>query len=141
MTSSLRSKTNQGFTLVELLIATVVTIVGLLALALLIVYGTRLQISSREADTADALAREKIEELRVIDSSDPELSPGGNLNSNVADHFDVATVTSGTTFTRRWTVALDPSGNHDVTVAVVSSELSVPLPTIQIRALLPGDSQ
>ena len=87
-------------------------------------------MASRDTNMANSLAREKIEELRITDPSDPQRSPGGDLQSDVANHFDVVSSTSGTTFTRRWTVAMDPSGKQDVTVAVIPGAQSIPRPTI-----------
>ena len=125
---------DRGFTLIELLISTVVAVTGLVAIALLIGYGTQMQVSSRDTNMASALAREKMEQLRIVDPSDPQRALGGDLSSNVANHFDTVSSTSGTTFTRRWTVALDPSGKQDVTVAVIQSGQGR---TIQFRTLLP----
>ena len=124
----------RGFTLIGLLISTVIAVTGLIAIALLISYGTQMQVSSRDTNMASSLAREKMEQLRIVDPSDPQRSLGGDLSSNVANHFDTVSSTSGTTFTRRWTVALDPSGKQDVTVAVVQSSQGQ---TIQFRTLLP----
>ena len=124
----------RGFTLIGLLISTVIAVTGLIAIALLISYGTQMQVSSRDTNMASSLAREKMEQLRIVDPSDPQRSLGGDLSSNVANHFDTVSSTSGTTFTRRWTVALAPSGKQDVTVAVVQSSQGQ---TIQFRTLLP----
>ena len=56
-------RSDKGFSLIECLIAMVITTVGLLAAAGLIVVGVRLQVESRDATSANALARAKIEEL------------------------------------------------------------------------------
>lgn len=131
-----KSREEEGFTLIEVLIAMVVAVVGVMAVALLIIYGIRLQAFSRDATMANALAKAKIEQLRVTDPTDPERQPGGDLNNNVANHFDIP---AGTIFIRRWTVdvpAAGPAGTQDITVAVVSSDATVQLPPVQIRLLL-----
>ena len=55
-----KQKSESGFSLIECLIAMVITTVGLLAVAQLIVVGVRLQTESRDATAATALARAKM---------------------------------------------------------------------------------
>jgi len=125
-----------GFTLIETMIAMVVTMVGVMAVSLLIIYGIRLQAFSRDATIANAFAKAKIEQLRVTDAADPQRSLGGSLTANVANHFD--TPPSTILFIRRWVVAAGPAGTQDIIVTVVWSNPNSrdPLPPIQIRALL-----
>ncbi|MDA2925010.1 prepilin-type N-terminal cleavage/methylation domain-containing protein [Acidobacteria bacterium AH-259-L09] len=125
---------SRGFSLVELLIAMLITVVGVLAVATLILYAIQLQSFSRDTSQAQALAQEKMEELRIVDPTDPQRSVGGDLNSNVANHYDEP---AGTIFVRRWVVAGGPAGTQDLTIAVVSNVLNVQIGTVQIRALLP----
>jgi Tfp pilus assembly protein PilV len=99
----MRQKDQTGVTLIEVLIAMIVTVVGVVAVATLITYGIGLQVLSRDTSRANSLAKAKIEQLRIIPSSDPQLSLGGDLSSNVSDHFDTP---AG--FVRRWVVAAGP---------------------------------
>ena len=122
-----------GFTMVELLIAMVIFVVGVLAVSALILYGIRLQAFSRDATMANAVAKQKIEQLRVSPPGDPQRALGGDLDNNIADHFDIP---QGTAFIRRWVVAPGPAGTQDVTVAVVPSNPNMRLPPVQIRVLL-----
>lgn len=122
-----------GFSLVEVLIATVVFVVGVMAVSVLIIQGMRLQVSSRDVTMANALAREKVEQLRNLDPADPQRAVGGNLVSNVTGHFDI---TGGTDFVRRWVVAPGPKDTQDVTVYVFSTDPNVVTPPVQIRVLL-----
>ncbi len=138
-----KQRKQRGFSLVELMVAMVVTVVGVMAVSLLILYGIRLQSFSRDATIANAFAKAKMEQLRVTNAADPQRSLGGSLTANVANHFDTPPGT--TLFIRRWVVAAGPAGTQDITVAVVlrppvvpndPNAQSVQLPPVQIRALL-----
>lgn len=132
MQKSAEARRQGGFSLVELLVAMVVTTIAIVGVATLLVSGIRLQTLSREATMANALAKAKIEELRTIAPEDPRRSVGGSLDADVADHFDLPSPR----LVRRWQVMAGPDGTQDVAI-VVLSRLSEPLPRIQIRVLLP----
>jgi prepilin-type N-terminal cleavage/methylation domain-containing protein len=104
----------RGFSLVELLVATAITAVCSLAVALMILYGTRLGAAAREATLASSLARARLERLRVLPRGAAQRQPGGSLSADVPAHFD-----RQGRFTERWTVAAGPAGTQDVTVAVL----------------------
>ena len=130
-----KQRGQSGFTLVETLVAMVIFVVGVLAVAMLILYGIRLQAFSREVTRSNAFAKAKIEELRV---TTPRPVIGGDLNNNVAGYFDIRPLPPDPpNFTRRWVVAAGPAGTLDVTVAVVARIPNMQLPTVQIRAFLP----
>ena len=127
-------RSDKGFTLVEVLVSLVVLSVGLLSVSGMIVYGVRQQSFSRDVTVMNSMARAKIERLRVTEPGNVERANGGDLNSNVADHFDTPPGTTG--FVRRWVLATGPAGTQDLTVAVISLNPRVGLPRVQIRALL-----
>ena len=83
-----RARSSHGFSLLELLIALVVFVIGVLGVASLLVSGIHMQTLSRNATQASAFAEAKVEELRVIDLTDLQRSVGGALDSNVASHYD-----------------------------------------------------
>ena len=112
--------------------ASPVVVVGVVGAATLIFYAIGLQVLSRDSTMANTLATAKIEELRMIDGSDPRLAIGGDLDSNVADHFDTPTG-----FTRRWVVAAGPADTLDVTLrAIVDASASQTRPQVEIQVLL-----
>ena len=130
-----QENTQSGMTLIEVLISMVVTIVGVTAAANLILYGVTLQILSRDSSMATGLAKAKIEELRITPSTDSQLSVGGDLDSNVTDHFDAPTG-----FARRWLVAAGKADTLDVTVRVISENPTAKAnASIDIRVLLEED--
>jgi type II secretory pathway pseudopilin PulG len=66
----------RGAFLVELLITVVILAVGLLALGQLFPAGSRSQLSSRMASTAEYYSQQKAEELQGLTAADPNLSAG-----------------------------------------------------------------
>jgi prepilin-type N-terminal cleavage/methylation domain-containing protein len=135
-----KSGQTRGFTLIESMISMMIFVVGGLAMAGLIAHGVRMQAFSRDTSMANAAARAKVEELRVIPRTDARRSSGGSLTGDVPNHFDTP---AGTSFARRWTVASGPAGTQDVTMAVTwTSTLNSTDPnqrqrTLQLRVLLP----
>ncbi len=106
----------QGFTLLECVIALVITLIGVLAVYALIAYSVQMHVTSRNTATANTLAKAKVEELknsnRVI---------GGDLNSNVTGYFD----TPAANIVRRWQVAAGPQGIETVAVRMISNNPGV----------------
>ena len=110
-----------GFTLVEVLICTLILTVGMLAIAALLGVTTQMQIGARESARSTRLAQDKIDELMRLDlDSDPEVALGGDLDANDEDHFEtLASPLSGITI--RWLVAAGPTDDTRVlTVRVVN---------------------
>ncbi|MGH9902280.1 MAG: type IV pilus modification PilV family protein, partial [Pyrinomonadaceae bacterium] len=75
-----------GFSLVECMIAMLITIVGVLAVEALIVNAITMQKFSRESTEAIALARAAVEEMGARPRA--ARAVGGDLNSNVNNYFD-----------------------------------------------------
>ncbi len=121
-----------GFTLVEVLVAMLILIVGVLAVTIMMFYGVRLQTMSRDGTMATSLAKAQVEQLRVLPATAPERQDGGSLTNNVANHFDQV----DNYFTRRWVVTAGPANTQDITVAVLSSNPRVFFPPVQIRVLV-----
>lgn len=106
----------KGFTLLELLIALAILAVGLLGLAGLHVAAIRGNMSGFKLSAASAVAQERIEQLKALDSSDALLSAGAhpdewgpidiqgvlyNSSYTIQDNTPV-TGTSTITFTVSW---------------------------------------
>jgi len=108
-----------GLTLVEVLISTLVLTVGLVGIAGLLAVTTQAQIGARESARSVRLAQEKIDELLKLPFNDAAVAVGGNLDADVADHFEAA----GDGITIRWVVTNGPMLNNDtryITVRVVN---------------------
>jgi Tfp pilus assembly protein PilV len=95
-----------GSSLVEALVATGVTAVGVLSVAVLFLYGTRLQTVSRDSSTAMGLATAQLEFLRMLPVADP-------LRSDVILHTE-----NKGKFTVTWTIAPGPASTKNVTIKV-----------------------
>jgi len=119
-----------GFSLVEVLVAMVVTVICVLGVALLILYGTRLGTAARQAAITTSLARAEIERLRVVPRTEPERQTGGSLAADVAGHFR-----HQGRLTSRWMVRPGPAGTQEVVVVVASLD-DAHVPAAQLRVLL-----
>jgi hypothetical protein len=76
-----------------------VSIAGLLAVT------TQMHIGSRESGRSTRLAQDKMDELMKMNFTNAELSVGGDLDTDVADHWE----TPMTGVTLRWLVADGPT--------------------------------
>ncbi len=128
-----RRNGENGFSLIEVLIALVVIVIGVMAVTSMMVLAIRLQVLSRDTTLAIGLAEVKLEELRYMDPADPERTLGGDLNSNVVDHFENA---NGNLFTVRWKIDPGPINTQDITIGVVTNALNPQISTVRIQALL-----
>ena len=117
----------------EVLLALVVIVIGVMAVASMMVLAIRLQVLSRDTTLAIGLAEVKLEELRYMDPADPERTLGGDLNSNVVDHFENA---NGNLFTVRWKIDPGPINTQDITIGVVTNALNPQISTVRLQALL-----
>jgi prepilin-type N-terminal cleavage/methylation domain-containing protein len=110
-----------GFTLIELMIAIIVLVVGILGLASSMASMTRYQdLSAAHADMT-ALADNRIEMLRVAatyrTADTMQLAVGGNLVTPTAP-YTATVVERGRTYILTWVVTAGPAGTRNVTVRV-----------------------
>jgi prepilin-type N-terminal cleavage/methylation domain-containing protein len=120
LTASVRPE-ESGFTLVELMLAIIVLVVGVLGLASSMVSMTRYQnLSAAHADMT-ALGDHKIEQLRVAatysTADTMQLVVGGSLTVPAAQHVDTL-VERNRTYIRLWQVQAGPGGTRQVLLRV-----------------------
>jgi Tfp pilus assembly protein PilV len=85
------TETPSGFTLLEVLIASILVIVGLTSLLSLVLFALKMRYDSRLSSTALKLSQQIIEELKSRSPDDPLLShPGNALTSDGAIDFDAS---------------------------------------------------
>ena len=113
-----RLQADRGFTLIEVLICTLILTVGMIAIAGLLLVTTQMQIGAREATRSTRLAQDKIDELMKLNfSSDPEVAVGGDLDANVTNYSE----TPADGITLRWAVTTGPTDDLRVlTLRVVN---------------------
>jgi Tfp pilus assembly protein PilV len=93
------SSGERGFGLVEALVATLVTTVGVLSVAGLFIAGARMQLNSRNGSAAVGLATWELERIRTLLPTAAERLDGGDLAADVANHW----IMRGTT-RLRWVI-------------------------------------
>lgn len=112
-----------GFSLIEVLVATLVVTLGLVSMAQLLAVATLMHADSRQATTATQQARGKIDELVKLNLSTApqvQITPAtpDSLTTNVTNYFD----TPETGITRRWRVQTGPAGDTRLlTVRVINT--------------------
>jgi prepilin-type N-terminal cleavage/methylation domain-containing protein len=106
-----------GFTLIEVLVSTLVLTIGLVGIAGLLTVTTMAQVGARESARSVRLAQTKLDEIMKLPFADARISVGGDLAANVANHN--STPVPGVTV--RWLVAAGPTDDtRVVTVRVVN---------------------
>jgi prepilin-type N-terminal cleavage/methylation domain-containing protein len=123
---SKRVESERGFTLVELLVATLVLTVGLVSLAQLVSTTVVLHADARLYSLAARQAELKLDELMKMNlaiAPAVQITPANpdSLEQNVANYFDAPAAG----ITRRWRVQAGPVANtRVVTVRVINAGLA-----------------
>lgn len=117
-------RSEEGFTLVELMIAIIVITIGVIGIASTTATMIRFQdVSAARTDMA-ALADNKFEQLRgfasaraLVLADTSQLTPGGSLTVATAGYNDVVTE-RGRTYTRLWLVTIGVGTTRNVTLRI-----------------------
>ena len=142
--TSIQPSDEAGFTVLEVAMASVITMVSLTFLAGLFTLGIAQNRLVKQYTTTTALAQQKLEELNAIERGDARLAVGGGLNvtgdpsaTGYVDtvFVDPATGTVTTTipqgatpiYDRYWKIEADPqlATTYIVSVRVVSRQPSI----------------
>jgi Tfp pilus assembly protein PilV len=132
-----KRRCTRGFTIVEILVATFILVVGLVSVAGLIGSTLGGTVRSGYMNQAATLATEKLEDLSRFPSADPDVAAGGNLASDTVNgnipYFDevffsptqgsieetVGSLSNGGS-TQYQTVSYTPNGQINVSAATAS---------------------
>jgi prepilin-type N-terminal cleavage/methylation domain-containing protein len=128
----------RGFTLVEVLVSTVIMLVGLVAVAQLLAASVQTHKLGRLTSEASRLSTVKLEELvksNMATSAAVQITPAGpdSLANNVPNYFDVV---NG--YTRRWRITAGPTPDtRRVTVNVIPPVSARPFSkTVEVMSIL-----
>ncbi len=77
----------RGFTLLEVAVASVITISGLVFLATLFIVAINQNRSTKQSTATTALAQQKMEELNALEKNDSRLAIGGGLTEATKEDF------------------------------------------------------
>jgi Tfp pilus assembly protein PilV len=113
----------KGFTIIECVIAMVLTVSGFMAVFSLLTVCVRTEVIAREMTAANALSRLKMEELK-----NSSRSPGGSLTSDVANYFD----NPNSSYKRRWQISTDSMGTQTVIVLMTPNASRTPLSEVRL---------
>ena len=120
------SSSHRGFTLIEVMICTLILTTGMLGIAGLLGVTTQMHFGAREAARSTRLAQEKIDALMKLDlDTDAEVAVGGSVDADQNGYFEVPVDGNGDALegiTIRWEVAAHASGNEDLRVLTVHVE-------------------
>lgn len=119
---------SRGFSLVELMIALIVIVIGVLGVSAMVMLAINMQAIARDTTFANSLAEDKLEELRNLapahawrqdgDYEDPDFDPSG-------------------AFTVRWTVDDGLAGTQKVVIVVDSNNPNREISDIRIETQIP----
>ena len=124
----MRTLRNEGFTLLEVLIAVVILAFGLLAVAQMQVIAIRFNYQGRDTTEAVSLAKDQLESMKTLPFGHADLGDTTDTNNDdladtvTIDHADPNNPIDGK-YTRIWNVA---DGGDTKSVMVVVSWLSGP---------------
>lgn len=123
-------KIENGFSLIELLVATVLLAYGTLALVQLMMLGIKLNIQTKDDTQAATLAQWKIETLTGLGYQ--QLNPGGDLDTSVGVYFDppYSEPGSGVVYTKRWKIS--NCGNANPVTPCAPSQLYFETPWYEV---------
>ncbi len=101
-------KAEQGFTLIEILVAVVMVVAGVVSAAAIFMTASRANTLAEQIANAATAARDKTEQLRALDfDTHPSIQPGGSLENDLADYSDTYAAGTGAgryAYRRRWQV-------------------------------------
>ena len=101
-------KSEQGFTLIEVLIAMSIFAVGILAVATMQISFVQGNASSRRYTEASILAGDRAEQLMALSYDDPDLDPAGNPHQE----------DGGNNYTVMWTIVEDIPLTNTKTISI-----------------------
>ena len=112
-------RAEDGFGLVESLMALGVAATGLLAVAGLMAAGATLQRRSRDGGQTGQAAVQQMERLRILPLNDARVQIGGSLTGNQLNYTALVNVPPAGQVRVRWQVQAGPANSRAITVRAI----------------------
>ena len=132
-----RRRSDAGFTLVEVMVATLVFLIGSVSVAQLMAVTVQMHLVSQNSTEASRHVQQKFDELMKLDfatDASMQITANDTLGANVPDYFD--TPVAGLV-TRRWRVQAGPTATTRlVTVRVIDGVGSMAQRTVDLSTIL-----
>jgi type IV pilus assembly protein PilV len=119
-------RNQDGFTLIEVLIAVTIFAVGLLAIAALQTSAIRMNSTGNRLTELSTLGIDKLEELTGLEYGDTQLDPAGNPHTESADGYTVS-----------WNIAQDflTTNTKSITLTVTGKGKTLQFVSIRSQSL------
>lgn len=125
-----------GFALIEVMIAITILAVGLLGLAALLAQLSGTTTQSRYLGAEVMLASEKLEDLNQRTASDPVLASGGDLVANTPGYNDTVQLSSTNGIVKDQAISgLNPAATNDMLVFNRSWKIEADTPAPRVRRI------
>ena len=132
-----RSKKDEGFTLIEVIVAISIFAVGLLAVAAMQTSAIRVNASAGQITELSTWGVDRLEELMVLPYNDPWLEVAGNPPSGTDSAGNTHQVTTSNGYTVSWTIADNsPTQNTKlITITVTGRGKTLRLVSVRSQSL------
>jgi len=100
------NKRENGFTLIEALIAILILVVGLLAISQVFVMAMSSNAIANRTTAAAAAAAQQLDRLKAIPYGDARMQPGGSLTGDVANYSTITEMTGTGRVRVRWQITM-----------------------------------
>src|SRR5262245_45947155 len=125
----------RGFTMIEVCIAIVVLLVGVVAIVGMSVYISRANMVSNIQSVLATYGQDRVDTLRAAawskSTEDASITVGGSLTENQPNHFALVTNTPVGDLFVRWQVTDGPGTTNDIRTITVFVTQSVPSPYVK----------
>ena len=129
-----RSKKDEGFTLIEVMVAISIFAVGMLAVAAMQTSAIRVNSSAGQITELSTWGVDRLEELMVLPYNDPWLEVAGNPPSGTDSAGNTHQVTTSDGYTVSWTITDDSPTQHTKLIMITVTGRGKRLRLVSVRS-------